>query len=51
MFQYAGPFFDSSRTTVLWRRLPQWTYRFDFNGWLQRSNPYTIYQLHDHPVR
>lgn len=51
MFQYAGSFFDSSRTEVLWTRLPIWTYKYDFNEWLQRSNPYTIYQLHDQPIR
>ncbi|MCC6186718.1 MAG: hypothetical protein IT256_06160 [Chitinophagaceae bacterium] len=51
IFQYGGPFFDSSRTTVLWTRLPLWTYRFNFNNWLERSNPYTLYQLHPQPVR
>lgn len=51
MFQYAGPFFDSSRTQVLWTRLPTWTYKFNFNQWLERSNAYTIYQLYDRPVK
>jgi phosphatidylinositol glycan class B len=51
IFQYAGPFFDSSRTTVLWRRLPAWTYKYNFNNWLERSNAYTLYQLHEKPVR
>lgn len=50
MFQYAGPFFDSSRTKVLWTRLPTWTYHFNFNQWLERSNAYTIYQLYDKPL-
>ena len=51
MFQYAGPFFDSSRTKVIWTRLPTWTYQFNFNQWLERSNAYTIYQLYDKPVK
>lgn len=51
MFQYAGSFFDSSRTTVLWSSLPEWTYKFNFNGWLERSNVYTIYQLHDKKLK
>lgn len=51
IFQYAGPFFDSSKTKVIWRRLPEWTYKFNFNGWLERSNPYTIYRLYNHRVR
>jgi hypothetical protein len=51
MFQYAGPFFDSTRTQVLWTRLPTWTYKFNFNQWLERSNAYTIYQLYDKPVK
>lgn len=47
MFQYAGPYFDSSRTSVIWTRLPTWTYQFNFNNWLERSNAYTLYQLHN----
>lgn len=47
IFQYAGSYFDSSRTTVLIRRLPVWTYQFNFNGWLERSNAYTIYKLNN----
>lgn len=45
-FQYGGPFFDSSRAKVVWRRLPEWTYKLNVNGWVDRSNPYTIYELH-----
>lgn len=44
-FQYGGPFFDSSRATVIWQRLPKWTYKLNFNGWVDRSNPYTIYEI------
>ncbi|GAA4457276.1 hypothetical protein [Rurimicrobium arvi] len=45
IFQYAGPFFDSSKAEVIWRRLPTWTYKLNFNGWVDRSNPYTLYEL------
>ena len=51
IFQYAGPFFDSSRTKVIWTRLPTWSYRFNFNQWLERSNPFTLYQLYEKPLR
>lgn len=46
IFQYGGHFFDSTRSEVIWRRLPEWTYKLNFNGWVDRSNPYTIYELH-----
>lgn len=51
MFQYGGSFFDSNRTKVIYTRLPTWLYPFNFNQWLERSNPYTVYQLFDHRVR
>jgi phosphatidylinositol glycan class B len=46
IFQYSGQLFDSSRAKVIWRRLPEWTYKLNFNGWVDRSNPYTIYELY-----
>lgn len=47
MFLYAGSYFDSSRTSVIWTKFPKWLYAFNFNGWLERSNAYTLYQLHN----
>lgn len=49
IFQYAGPFFDSSRTKPVLTKFPTWLYQFNFNQWLERSNAYTIYQLYDKP--
>lgn len=51
IFQHGGAFFDSSRTSIYYTRFPSWTYRFNINNWLERSNPFTIYQLHAAPVR
>jgi len=51
IFQYGGPFFDSNRTKVILTKLPTWTYQFNFNQWLERSNAYTLYQLYDKPVK
>jgi hypothetical protein len=50
MFQYGGSFFDSSRSELIYARFPKWVYHFNFNNWLERSNPYTIYQLHEKPI-
>lgn len=45
IFNSAGSFFDSSKTSILWSRYPQWIYKFNFNGWIERSNVYTLYRL------
>jgi phosphatidylinositol glycan class B len=45
IFQYGGPFFDSSRTKIVWTKFPKWIYAYNFNGWLERSNAYTVYKL------
>lgn len=46
LFQFAPPFFDSSRTSPFYSNLPHWLYRYNYNNWIERSNCYSLYLLH-----